>query len=577
MPQCRGAQCRQGAGWQNVSLRKHVLKDAGLEMSATPKTPTPPSPPNGPSDWTSVVQGNSFSNIQRLGLWTGKQTVIPSGSNPSQRFQSVAPGSIGGGATPPTIYVLAHGWAPGYRAAVNSQAGNLLWWGANASVKGVWSSDWAWSPVVAPLSPTFPVNSTGLLQSIVARDPTAVVLAYSWIDDSATKSGDLNMDEVYASEAYTHVNGMRLAKALDQAIAPSFWEGGTGTLRLIGHSHGSKVATVAGFTLQQWGRSVAHLTILDSPESEMTLVGNGANLLGFYLEQMQIENPSFKCAAGAFVDNYASCFGVGYTGTSNLKSIVEVALEPSKLYDRTDLGDQHSYAAAWYGAAAAGAASLGEPPLGLAWPPPPATYLPALSQNWPGGTVNQHNQWRLQLGSMGDSYSYSTKPLLVTTEFTQGTVKGDPLRGLTLGYNHGAYSIYGGSYDNSPHGDGYGIAFDLLWTAPLIGDYLVVTMESPEEGAQETLLVIDGQSHPQGKTSVAINCDASSWLRSLDINIYFLAPAGHNLSQVNLSNFRLVVVGSASGYLRARRLAAAAEKLAQRSRRAPKLVSSSGV
>lgn len=94
-----------------------------------------------------------------------------------------------GGATLPTIYVLAHGWTPGYRAAVNSQAGNLLWWGANASVKGVWSSDWAWSPVVAPLSPTFPVNSTGLLQSIVALDPTAVVLAYSWIDDSATKSG----------------------------------------------------------------------------------------------------------------------------------------------------------------------------------------------------------------------------------------------------------------------------------------------------------------------------------------------------------------------------------------------------
>jgi hypothetical protein len=112
----------------------------------------------------------------------------------------------------------------------------------------------------------------------------------------------------------------------------------------------------------------------------------------------------------------------------------------------------------------------------------------------------------------GDRYSYSTQPLLVTTEFTQGTVSGDPSRGLTLGYYHGAYSIYEGSYDNSPVGDGYGIAFDLLWTAPSTGDYLVVTMESPEEGVQETLLVIDGQSHPQGKTSVAINCDASSLL-----------------------------------------------------------------
>lgn len=83
-------------------------------------------------------------------------------------------------------------------------------------------------------------------------------------------------------------------------------------------------------------------------------------------------------------------------------------------------------------------------------------------------------------------------------------------------------------------------------------------------GDQEVLLVLDGQSFPGGQTSLAINCDKSSWFSGLSIYIYFLAAKGNLIGQVALANFRFVVVGSASGYLRARRLAAAAEKLAQR-------------
>jgi pimeloyl-ACP methyl ester carboxylesterase len=537
-------------------------------------TAQPPAPPDGPSDWTNTVQGNSFSNLDRLGQWTGGTESVPSGSDPSKSFQQVEQGSLGGGANPPTIYVLSHGWSPGYRAMVNSQGGNVLWWGANASVNNLWTSDWAWAPVIASVNnQTFPVNSNGLLPSIAALDSEAVILAWSWIDDSATESGDLKLDEVYSSEAYTHVNGIRLANALEQAIDPSFWNEQTGLLHLIGHSHGSKVATVAALTLQQRGRRVAHLTILDAPESELTLEGNAANLLGFYLEQMQIENPSYDCASGAFVDNYASCFGVSYAGTTNLKNIVEVALQPKKIYGDFDYSDQHGYAAAWYGGAAAGAAAQGEPPLGLAWPPPPKTYLPALNQNWPTGT-NEFSQWQLQSGpSIHDSYSYSMQPLSISTLSMQGNVQGDPSTKLIFKPASGAwpaYSIFQGSYDNSPDSDNYGIAFDIVWTAPQAGDYLVVTMESPELGEQETLLVMDGQSYPGGKTSVAINSDVSSWLFSLYMNIYFLAAEGNTIGQVALSNFNFVVVGSASGYLRARRLAAAAEKTVQRSLSAPR-------
>jgi hypothetical protein len=332
------------------------------------------------------------------------------------------------------------------------------------------------------------------------------------------------------------------------------------------------VATVAALTLQQRGRRVSHLTILDSPESELTLEGNAANLLGFYLEQMQIENPSYACASGAFVDNYASCFGVAYKGAPGLDNIVEVALQPTKLYGTFDYSDQHGYCVAWYGGAAAGAAAQGEPPLGPAWPPPPSNYLPALNQKWPTG-INQASQWQLQPGpSIHDSFAYSTQPLTLRTVYpTQGNVQGHPSTKLIFGAASGtwpAYSIYHGNYYNPPLGDNYGIAFDVVWTAPQAGDYLVVTMEAPETRIQETLLVMDGQSYPRGRTSVAINCDVSSLL-SLDMHIYYLAARGNSIGQVALSNFRFVVVESASGYLRARRLAAVAEKTAQRGLTAP--------
>src|SRR5215467_10450509 len=164
-------------------------------MSKPICTPAPPPPPGGPSDWTATVHGNCFSNIDRLGLWKGGTTLVPHKTDPSSFFDGVPPGALGGGGIPGSIYVVTHGWAPGYRSAVKAQGGNLLWWGSNAAVDGVWASDWAWSPV-SVTSTGFQVNPTGVLQQIVTLDSKAVVLAYSWIDDSATDSGDLNLDEV---------------------------------------------------------------------------------------------------------------------------------------------------------------------------------------------------------------------------------------------------------------------------------------------------------------------------------------------------------------------------------------------
>ncbi len=523
--------------------------------------PAPPAPHNGPSDWADAVHGNSFTNLQRLWQWTGYSKSVPSRTSPSTSFKPVAAGSLGGGG-PVMIYVVAHGWAPGYRAVVEKNGGNLLWWGMQASAGGYWASDWAWSPVSAPLSPSFGI-SVGMLPSIVSWQPSSIVLAYSWIDESATGGSYSDKDEVYQSEAYTDINGIRLANALEEAIAAPFWSTPGSRLRLIGHSHGSKVATVAALTLQRRARRVAQLTILDAPESDTPLYGNGANLLGFYLELMEIADPSAGpdpgIVSGAFIDNYASYFGKGYAGSAKLQNVVEVALAPSQLYDRDDPGDQHTYAAAFYAGAAAGSRRQNEPLLGFAWPPPPSIHQPALNQGWPTGT-NQKSQWSLQPGtSIRGTYCYTTEPLAVTRVSTQGNVSGNPASGLRFGSagTWPAYSIFSGTYPNSLEGDGYGIAFDVYWTAPQPGDYLVVTAESPEEHEQEVLLVMDGVSAPQGMNPVAINIDVSG---TVPFRIYYLAAAGNVKGQVVVSNFRLVCVSTAEGHLRAHRLERAAAR-----------------
>jgi hypothetical protein len=387
-----------------------------------------------------------------------------------------------------------------------------------------------------------------------------VALAYSWIDDSATDSGTLNMQEVYGSEAYTHTNGIRLANALQEAIDPSFWQ--TGQLRLIGHSHGSKVMTVAAFTLQQQGLPVAGLTILDSPESYIPLAANGANLLGFYLEQMQIANPSSGGSAGAFVDSYASCFGVGYAGNSMVENIVETALYPAQLY--SDYSNQHTYAATWYGGAAAGAEAVCDPPVGLAWPPAPPQYQPTLNQIWPFGT-NETSQWLLYPGdTILTNYNYANQPLSVSTTGMQGNVQGDPSTALVFGPASGpepAYSLFQGNYSPSSS-DQYGIAFDLDWTAPQSGDYLVVTIGGYDTEVYYTLLVIDGQSAPNGTTSVAINTDV--WDFSSNIFIYFLGSQANSAGQVTISNFQEIDVTSANSTLGARRKAILGANLQRR-------------
>lgn len=540
--------------------------------------PAPSAPPNASSDWSYAVLGNCFQNIERLGQWIGGTEPVEAGASPSGNFQAVTADSLGNGTNPPTIYVLIHGWAPGYKSVVQAQGGNLLWWSSDAYIvvqnTNTWTSNWAWSAVSVPLSPTFAVNSTGLLQSIKAYDSSAEILAYSWLDDSATPSGDLNLDEVYISEAYTHANGLRLADALLTAINQSFWKSG-GKLRLIGHSHGSKVATVAAFTLQQLQLSVEALTILDSPENEDdTLEYEAANMLGFYLQQMTIADPTSDDGTGTFVDNYVSCFGVGYAGLDN---VVEVVLDPETLYGDLpeDWANDHSYAAAWYGGSYAGSISQKLSPLGFAMPPVPNNYQPAFGQNFPyWDSPTQQEQWTLQPGqseSFG-AYSYTAQAMTVRKGKTYGNmmVLENKGTGATESVSFGVLksgqpAMYQGNYDSSDS-DVYGIAMDIQWSSPQDGDYLVVCSGTDEEGAQYVLFVMDGRSAASPLTvSAVMNCDEWGINGTANIYIFYVPASKKSSGKLTISNFQSVTVGGLDSDLVSKR--SAARQINERGRR----------
>lgn len=528
-------------------------------------TPAPAPPKGAPSDWAAAVHSNCFDDLQRLGRWKGGIKALKAGESPESSFESVAAGSISG--TGVELVVLAHGWAPGFRQAVDRAGGKLRWWTTDATDSlGVYASDWAWIPTAVTTPPvSVCVSQTGFFQQLRAHfDKTGVtdgvVLGFSWIDGSATGGSFLDLVEVYRSEAYTNISGIRLANALEAALAPGFWADTSNRLHLIGHSHGSKVATVAALTLQQRGKRVDHLTILDSPESHLTLEGNGANLLGFYLDQMEIADPAGG-GSGAFVDNTPSFFGVSYAGLDN---IVEVNLEPGAIYylhPKTDPGNKHSYSAVWYSGAAAAVSALGlSTPLGLDWPPPPATFRPALNQSFtaasglsdpcssPAGLDKP--QWELtagppRLGSFGFSTTPAPIEVTETTNVTCSPSSCDKPESLTFQPGpKSAPAIFRGGYSNPPFSDGYGLGFDVTWTGATAGDYLVVTVDSPEEGefgVQEVILVMDGRSQPDGTYPVAFNATISSFIEDIGFAIY-LVPASGSGVEVTTANFRRVLI-----------------------------------
>jgi hypothetical protein len=315
--------------------------------------------------------------IKRLGRWDGT-TFVP-----------VSPASVSTG----PVYVLVHGWAPGYLAAVQHfrGPGPLL----------------AWSPqAVNALGQPLFADFDPLAAAIVRDDPEATVLGFSWVDDSATALSPL---DAWQSEARTDLNGQRLAAALGQVFAPGFDAAG-GTIHLIGHSHGAKVATVAAIALE---RPPAQLTLLDSPENVLAQLPGAANHLEGYLPLL----PIGRGPGRTFVDNYFSLTGERYGTFPSLAAVVDVQLFPLQ-YPRLTIDDliaRHGYPVDWYARSATDLAAG----VGFAWSAPvgkpPDCMACFFRQDWgvAGGGFDRADQLKLLLASPAATTTRVDQPLEV--------------------------------------------------------------------------------------------------------------------------------------------------------------------
>ena len=417
------------------------------------------------------------------------------------------------------VYVLVHGWAPGYNVWVQNDAAlgqTLTWWqtfpdqlGYNPAISDGLAP--ASSFLLQGLTGSFgiQVSATGMTQSILAADPKAVVLAYSWIDDSATKSTlDIPLDSD-ASEAKTELNGERLADGLEQALGGSSF---TGQLHLIGHSHGSKVVTVAALALQDDPTPihVNQLTILDSPEAPDTATGfsiskiGAANYNWYFLQGLDINRAT---SSGTFVDNYISEFDqpyqpISYPGSNpNLANVVDVKLFPYPFFG--DPGYEHTYSAAWYNGSADPSVNDGQS-VGLLWSPlltgnsgpnaPPANLNPGYEQSWAFYNFSESNQYDLE--TAGLSVTQPTfNPIALPTQATNGVNVTDPSSGavVALAQTGNTFQSYTGGFDTAGSifdDDGIqGITFQYAFPKAAAGDVLTISIDGvPEFTMDATLL-----------------------------------------------------------------------------------------
>lgn len=286
--------------------------------------------------------GSALAPIERLGRFDG------------HRFRDVAPGSL----PPSHLYVLVHGWAPGWgRLVVHRQ--RLRSWEARERDG-------------RPFEPWV----TELARSIQAADPHAIVLAYSWLDDAAT--GRLIFAQRNAF-AHTDLHGRWLAEALVSAVADDFIEG-AGRMHLIGHSYGARVVTLAALYLP---KKPQQLTLFDSPDAPLTYFTGSQTLLANLLRKL----PIGVRRGEIFVDNYVSMVGIHYHDIPGLSSIVDVVLAPP--YGSLDYSRRHLYPMEFY-------SHTGDRPFGLGWSPLIAQRAPL-----PGCYQQAYGSLELERGCAG--------------------------------------------------------------------------------------------------------------------------------------------------------------------------------
>ena len=247
------------------------------------------------------------------------------------------------------VHVITHGWAPGYRSAVNeyyTNTGKTLL---------------AWQPEAISGGERFFVGSFfPLAKSILKADRGSAVLVFSWIDISASDVSFLKFlegedyDQFCAVEKQTRAVGMMLMEAVDAALTPHVPH----ELHLLGHSFGTKVVSYGGIFLKRKNYlNKIHITLFDSPEKAPADCGD--NKLCEILPSFSPDRDKY------FVDNYISywdeCFSDCHDTGNELHLVVDATIIPYGTFPLRDsctymqyqncASCKHSAGVNWYTAA----------------------------------------------------------------------------------------------------------------------------------------------------------------------------------------------------------------------------------
>jgi hypothetical protein len=431
---------------------------------ADPPADSPPSPVGVPAAPQTNV--SRYPALAHLGRWNGT-TFIP-----------VAAGSIAAG---PTI-VISHGWSPGYLATYQRLQA------ASPTLVTAWTPGLVDGSGVSMLT-----DFVALAVALQAADPSAAVVMFSWIDQSATPASPL---EARRARLAAEVNGHRLAVAINQALAPDFAAKG-GQIHLIGHSFGANVVTTAALALDHRPRQ---LTLLDSPEIELTRLGGAKNDLQYTLPRIDIG----RGPGQTFVDNYISLLGQQYSTVPGLDQIVDVRTQPPS----GSSAEKHSFAIVWYTDSVAGS----HPSVGYGWSPLTGHDIADVGQSYTQGSVADP----LQLTEDAPPPSLAVRSTLRVTELPLvSTVADEAVADPALVTESAGVSVQA----NGP------TTADVSFTTT--GDSLWLLFDTRIAGGPGDLVTIfiDGRARSQ------IGGRADRALRPSDVVIlYDLSPGPHTLS-----------------------------------------------
>jgi pimeloyl-ACP methyl ester carboxylesterase len=258
--------------------------------------PVVPVPMPRPRDVAEESALSALAPVERLGRFDGES------------FEEIELGSI----PPSHLYVLVHGWAPGWGERVRDDPELRCWESPSCEP---WMRD--------------------LARALERADPHAVVVAYSWLDNAATGRFILAQRRALA---HTELHGRALAEAISITLADDFYER-SGRVHLIGHSYGARVAALAAAGMPELPQQI---TIFDSPDAPLTHIMGGQTGLTNVLSEL----PIGRDRGEVFVDNYISMVGSPYRHEPGLSEVVDVVLVPP--YHAFDYSGRHLYPMRFY-------------------------------------------------------------------------------------------------------------------------------------------------------------------------------------------------------------------------------------